>query len=215
MQTNLRQYIALLHLPTTSGLLSLMVVGLIAVPLRHPERFVLVLAEGFLMAGVASNYLDELKGRPWRTRISSEVLWAIGLSCYALSTAIGLLLTLSVGIWFLLFVSLWGLLVPCYSLELFGGRFHNCWIIALNSALGTLATALLQAPLLNSSVMVITVVSGAIAFHGSQHYEIGKASGRNHSYDPFSRAFWRQLRLEVLLIDAIAIITLAARLYNI
>ena len=164
------------------------------------------------MIGVASNYLDELRGRPWRTAIPSATLWAIGLGSYALSMGIGIYLSLSVGLWFLVFVSSWGVLVPCYSLELFGGRIHNAWTIAFTAGLGTLACALLQVHSFNPSVLLVSLASGAIAFHGRQHYEFGKAAGKDHKEDSASIQSWRWLKLEVLLIDAIAVLALALRL---
>ena len=163
------------------------------------------------MVGVASNYLDELRGRPWRTEIPSKTLWLIGLGSYALSTGIGIFLSLSAGYWFMLFVFSWGFLVPCYSLELFGGRLHNALTVALNSGLSALACALLQVPTLNSSVLVISIACGAIAFHGRQHYEVGKATGRDHRNDSVSLGFWQWLKLEVLVIDVIALITLVVK----
>lgn len=166
------------------------------------------------MVGVASNYLDELRGRPWRTAIPSKILWVIGLGGYALSTAIGIYLSLLAGSWFLLFVVAWGFFVPCYSLELFGGRFHNAWTVALNSSLSALGCALLQVPALNSSILVVSMACGAIALYGRQHYELGKATGRDHREDPHLLGFWQWLKLEVLVIDIIALVTLGVRLSN-
>ncbi len=212
MGQGLKQYYTLLHVPTTSGLIALLVIGLLVVPLLYPELFLLYLIEGFLMIGVASNYFDELKGRPWRTEIPSATLWAIGLGGYVLSMAIGICLSLTVGLWFLVFASSWGILVPCYSLELFGGKLHNAWTIALTAGLSTLASTLLQVNSLSPSALLVSLASGAIAFHGRQHYEFGKAAGKDHKEIPASIRSWRWLRLEVLLIDAIAILAMAFRL---
>lgn len=212
MEPGLRQYFTLLHAPTTSGLISLLAVGFLVVPLLYPERLLLLLAESLLMIGVASNYLDELKGNPWRTAIPSRTLWAIGLGSYTLSTGIGVYLSFMVGLWFLVFVSSWGLLVPCYSLELFGGRFHNAWTIALTSGLSTLGCALLQVPSLDPSVLLVSLASGAIALHGRQHYEFGKAAGRDRRQDLASLRSWQWLKLEILVIDVTALLTLAVRL---
>ncbi|MEM2094652.1 MAG: hypothetical protein QXI32_05085 [Candidatus Bathyarchaeia archaeon] len=167
------------------------------------------------MVGVASNYLDELKGRPWKTTIPPRILWTVGVGSYIMSTCIGILISLLAGYWFLLFVSIWSFLVPCYSLELFNGLFHNGWVVAFNSALNTLGASLIQEPELNLSNITVSAISGAIAFQGRQHYELGKASGRDRSPDTFSREFWRRLKLEILLINVIALMTLTARIHRV
>jgi hypothetical protein len=125
---------------------------------------------------------------------------------------IGIYLSFSVGLWYLVFVSSWGVLVPCYSLELFGGRLHNAWTIALAAGLGTLGCALLQVPSFNPSVLLVSLASGAIALHGRQHYEFGKIAGKDRKEDPASLRSWQWLKLEVLVIDATALLTLAVRL---
>jgi hypothetical protein len=79
----------------------------------------------FLAMGLAAHALDELNGRPLRTRIPDRVLWAI--AGVGLLGAIGLGVHGSVVVspWIWGFIGVGGLLVVAYNLELFGGAIHS------------------------------------------------------------------------------------------
>jgi len=85
----------------------------------------------FLAVGVAAHALDELNGRPLRTRISNRTLIALAVLSLAGALAIGLYAAAEWGWALLAFMAAGAFLVPAYNLELFGGRFHGDWWFAL------------------------------------------------------------------------------------
>ena len=81
--------------------------------------------------GVAAHALDELNGRPLRTRIGSRTLVALAVVSLAGALAIGVGAAIAWGYGLLAFVAVGAFLVPAYNLELFGGRFHTDWWFAI------------------------------------------------------------------------------------
>jgi len=115
----------LLHPPYTVWNLSYVVIGATLAPRVSVGRLLATMLAFFLAVGVAAHSLDELKGRPLKTRIPS---WAL-----ALATTIGLGGAVILGVlglsrvgWVLVpFLVLGPLLVVTYNLELFSGVLHN------------------------------------------------------------------------------------------
>ena len=83
------------------------------------------LAAFALAMGVAAHALDELKGRPLRTRISDRMLVVLAVASLAGALAIGVYGAVTWGYGLLAFMAVGAFLVPAYNLELFGGRFHT------------------------------------------------------------------------------------------
>lgn len=123
-----RDYVTLLHPPYTLWHLSYLAVGAALAPHFHLDRLLWGLASFFLAMGVAAHALDELHGRPLRTRIPSGVL--VGLTAVALlgAVAIGIGAAVAWGYGLLVFVGLGAVLVPAYNLEL---ALHTDWGFAL------------------------------------------------------------------------------------
>jgi hypothetical protein len=117
-----RDYVTLLHPPYTLWHLSYVAVGAALAPRFHLDRMLWGLAAFFLAMGVAAHALDELQGRPLRTRIPSSVLVAVAVAALAGAVAIGAGAAAAWGFWLLAFVAVGAVLVPAYNLEL---AFHN------------------------------------------------------------------------------------------
>ena len=120
-----RDYVTLLHPPYTAWHLSYAVVG--ACLAATVDWWVLaftLLAFGLAM-GVGAHALDELNGRPLRTRIPSRVLVALAVVSVGAAAAIGIAVSLQRTLWILPLVALGAALVPVYNLELLGGRIHT------------------------------------------------------------------------------------------
>jgi len=82
----------------------------------------------FLAMGVGAHALDELNGRPLRTRIPDAMLVALAAVSIAGASAVGLVIASRSTWWLLVFIVSGAFIVVAYNLELFGGSFHgNLW----------------------------------------------------------------------------------------
>jgi hypothetical protein len=129
-----RDYVTLLHPPYTAWHLSYVVIGGCLAPVVAWERHAPVGAWGRLGAavaafalavGVGAHALDELHGRPLRTKIPDRVLVALAGGSIVGAAAIGLVGAAAFRAWLALLVPLGLFLVLAYNLELGGGRFHS------------------------------------------------------------------------------------------
>src|SRR5947209_4273975 len=121
----------LLHPPYTAWHLSYYALGAAVAPKLHLDRLLWGLAAFFLAVGVAAHALDELRGRPLRTRFSDRGLaFAAGLSL-AGAVGIGIAGVLTVTAALIPLVVAGAFIVVAYNLELFGARFHtDFWFAA-------------------------------------------------------------------------------------
>jgi hypothetical protein len=120
-----RDYVTLLHPPYTLWHLSYVAIGAALAPTFHADRLALALAAFFLALGVAAHALDELNGRPLRTRISRRALVVLAAVTLAGAVAIGVFAAAAWGWGLLFFVAVGAVLVPAYNLEWFGGAVHT------------------------------------------------------------------------------------------
>ncbi|HXV57864.1 MAG TPA: hypothetical protein VD704_08350 [Gaiellaceae bacterium] len=120
-----RDYVTLLHPPYTAWHLSYVALGAALTPAFAWSRFLPTLAAFFLAVGIGAHALDELNGRPLRTRIPSGVLVALAALSIAGAIAVGIAGALTVDPWLAAFVAAGAFIVVAYNLELAGGRFHN------------------------------------------------------------------------------------------
>jgi hypothetical protein len=117
--------VTLLHLPYTAWHLSYVAIGAALAPEFAGRRLLAALAAFFLALGIGAHALDELNGRPLRTRISTGILVVLAAVSIGGAVAIGVAAALAWTPWLLLFVAAGGFLVVAYNLELFGGAFHS------------------------------------------------------------------------------------------
>jgi hypothetical protein len=120
-----RDYVTLLHPPYTLWHLSYVGIGAALAPRMH---WVLLgwTALAFLLAlGVGAHALDEVHGRPLRTRIPGAALAALAALSIGGACAIGIVVASQRTWWLLAFVAVGAFVVVTYNLELFGGAFHS------------------------------------------------------------------------------------------
>ena len=120
-----RDYVTLLHLPYTAWHLSYVAIGAALAPEPAGRRLLAALAAFFLALGIGAHALDELNGRPLKTRISDRMLIALAAASIGGAVAIGVAAAVIWTRWVLAFVGAGGFLVLAYNLELFGGFFHT------------------------------------------------------------------------------------------
>lgn len=130
-----RDWWTLLHPPYTAWNLAYVAIGGTLAPQLDVGRLVLVLAAFFLGLGVSAHALDELNGRPLRTRLSDGVLkagaalglvGAVGLGIAGMTgVGLGIAGTTAVGVKLLPFVGVAVFALLAYNLEWFDGRLHT------------------------------------------------------------------------------------------
>ena len=123
-----RDYLTLLHPPYTLWHLSYVAVGAALAPNFHLDRMLWGIASFFLAMGVAAHALDELHGRPLRTKVPSSVLVGLAVVSLAGAVAIGIGAAVAWGYGLLVFVAIGAILVPAYNLE---WGLHTDWGFAL------------------------------------------------------------------------------------
>ena len=126
-----RDYLTLLHPPYTAWHLSYVVIGAALAPEFAVDRLAPTLAAFFLAVGVGAHALDELNGRPLRTRIPAPLLVLLAALSIGGAAAIGIAGAATVDPWLGAFVAAGVFIVCAYNLELAGGRFHSdVWFAA-------------------------------------------------------------------------------------
>src|SRR3954454_12904464 len=120
-----RDLLTLLHPPYTAWHLSYVALGAVVAPEVHGDRLAATLLAFFLGVGVCAHALDELNGRPLRTRLSDRVLVGLAAVSLAGAVAIGIVGAVTVSAGLIAFVAAGAFILMAYNLELFGGRLHS------------------------------------------------------------------------------------------
>jgi hypothetical protein len=120
-----RDYVTLLHPPYTAWHLSYVVMGGCLAPVVAWDRLTAAVVAFALAVGVGAHALDELNGRPLRTRIPGGVLVMLAAGSIAGACAIGVAGAVLFEAWLGLLIPVGLFLVLAYNLELVGGRFHS------------------------------------------------------------------------------------------
>jgi hypothetical protein len=114
-----------MHPPYTAWHLSYTVIGAALAPRVQTSRLIATVLAFFLAVGLAAHALDELRGRPLRTRIPSPVLVAVVGVGLAGALTLGVVGVSQVGWTLIPFMVAGPILVIAYNAELFGGIMHT------------------------------------------------------------------------------------------
>lgn len=159
-----RDYWVLLHPPYTLWHLSTVAIGACVAPILNLRLLGLAMLAFFLAVGVAAHAFDELHGRPLGTRISDQILLALGVVGLVGAFAIGVYGASIVSWWGLAFIAVGGLLVPAYNLEWFGGRFHtDLWFAVMWGGFPALAGAFSQTGRIDAPTLVVVAGCALLA----------------------------------------------------
>ena len=159
-----RDYVTLLHPPYTLWHLSYVAVGAALAPHFRGWIFGLALLAFFLGMGVAAHALDELHGRPLRTRIGDTTLVALAVAALVAAAAIGIAVALRTTPWLLVFVAVGAFTAVAYNLELFDGRLHgDPWFSLAWGALPVLATYLAVAETIRVEAVFAAAFAGLLS----------------------------------------------------
>ena len=159
-----RDYWTLLHPPYTLWHLAFVALGACVADPLTPRYLALALAAFFLAVGIAAHALDELHGRPLRTRIPRATL--IGLAVVGLvgALAIGVYGASLVSWWGVVFIGIGGFLVPAYNLEWFGGTFHtDLWFAVMWGGFPALAGGFAQTGRIGVPLLLIAAGCGYVS----------------------------------------------------
>ena len=120
-----RDWWTLLHPPYTAWHLSYVVIGASLAPHVDLTRLLATLIAFFAAVGLSAHALDELHGRPLRTRIPDAALVAVTVGGLVIAVVMGLLGLSRVGAALVPFIVVGPVLVVAYNAELFGGVVHT------------------------------------------------------------------------------------------
>ena len=120
-----KDYVNVLHLPYTLWHLSYVVLGAALAPSIHLDRLIGTLLAFLLAVGIAAHALDELNGRPLRTRIPSRLLAGLAIVSLGGAIVLGAVAGTVVTAWIFLFVAFGGFIAVAYNLGLWHDKFHS------------------------------------------------------------------------------------------
>jgi hypothetical protein len=120
-----RDYVTLLHPPYTLWHLSYVALGAALAPRMRWGMLGWTTLAFLLAMGVGAHALDELQGRPLRTRIPDGVLIALAVVSIGAACVIGVVVATQSTLWLLAFVAAGAFIVVAYNLELLGGALHS------------------------------------------------------------------------------------------
>jgi hypothetical protein len=120
-----RDWWTLLHPPYTAWHLAYVVIGAALAPRVRLAWLAASVIAFFLAVGLAAHALDELHGRPLRTRISSAALVTVSIAGLGGAVGLGIAGIARAGWGLLPFMVAGPILVIAYNAELFGGIVHT------------------------------------------------------------------------------------------
>ena len=201
-----RDYVTILHIPYTAWHLSYVVIGAALAPELHNDRLLATLAAFLLALGIGAHALDELQGRPLKTRIPASVLWALALGSIARAVAIGVIAAFAWTPWLLLFVAAGAFLAFAYNLELFGGAFHtDLWFGLAWGAFPLLTGYFVMAEELRLEALLAAVFAVATSLAQRALSTPVRAVRRGRSDDPPSSIVGPEKALRALTLAMVAL----------
>ena len=121
----LRDLIIILHPPYTLWHLSYVLIGAALAPTMNWSTLGWTVWAFFLAMGIGGHCLDELNGRPLRTKVPGVLLWTLAIVSIAGAIAIGVFVGVRETVWVIPCILFGGFIVFAYNLEWFRGFFHH------------------------------------------------------------------------------------------
>jgi hypothetical protein len=198
-----RDYVTLLHPPYTLWHLSYVAIGAAIAPHFDAGVLGLTLLAFFLALGIGAHALDELNGRPLRTRISSRTLVALAVASVAGASAIGVVVAVRRDLWLLAFVAVGCILVTAYNLELFGGALHGDVWFALAWGAFPVLTAFFAVAQEIRVEAVVAAASAALLSVGQRRLSTQVRNVRRRAASVSGRIAWQDGKADSLDADAL------------
>ena len=160
-----RDYVTLLHPPYTLWHLSYVLLGAALAAEVRVDRLLGTLLAFFLALGIGVHALDELNGRPLRTRIPDGVLRALAAVGLGGAVALGALGIPIVGAGLLVFMAIGVALALAYPLELARGRLHSdLWFAVGWGAFPVLAAAFASGGSITAAALAGAAYAAALSY---------------------------------------------------
>jgi hypothetical protein len=141
------------------------VIGASLAPKVDATRLVATLLAFFAAVGLSAHALDELHGRPLRTRIPSAGLVAVTAAGLLVAVTLGVLGVARVGLILVPFIVAGPVLVVAYNAELFGGIVHtDAGFAAAWGAFPVLTAYVAQASGLSLAALLGAVAAFALSY---------------------------------------------------
>ncbi|MFY9579791.1 MAG: hypothetical protein WAQ33_10730 [Gaiellaceae bacterium] len=193
-----RDYVTLLHPPYTLWHLSYVAIGAAIAPHFDAGVLGLTMLAFFLALGIGAHALDELNGRPLRTRIPSRTLVTLAVGSIAAASAIGVVVALRRDLWLLAFVGAGSLLVVAYNLELFGGALHgDLWFALAWGAFPVLTAFFASAEEIRIEA-VVAAAATALLSHAQRRLSTQVRDVRRRAASVTGRIEWQDGRADPL-----------------
>lgn len=152
----LRDVIVLLHPPYTLWHLSYVPIGAALAPRLDWGTLGWTVLAFFLAMGIGGHCLDELNGRPLRTKIPTPVLGITAVLSVAGAVAIGVFVGLQETLWLIPCIIFGGFIVYAYNLEWGKGFFHHdFWFAFAWGSFPALTAYVAQAHTITPEIVII------------------------------------------------------------
>jgi hypothetical protein len=159
-----RDYWTMLHPPYTLWHLSYVAMGAAIAPQVDGVWLAKSLGAFFLGVGLTAHALDELNGRPLKTRIPDRALWAIAAVGLLGAVALGVDAVIEVSAWMIAFIAVGAFLLVAYNLELLGGAIHSdLWFALAWGGFPAITGYFVQAGTIRVEAVVIAVGCTALS----------------------------------------------------
>jgi len=113
----LRDLLIILHLPYTLWHLAYVLIGAALAPMMNWATLGWTVLAFFLGMGIGAHCLDELCGRPLRTKIPGVLLWTLAVVSIAGAISIGVFVGVRETVWVIPCIVFGGFIVFAYNLE--------------------------------------------------------------------------------------------------
>jgi len=128
----LRDFLIILHPPYTLWHLSYVPIGAVLAPDLDWATLGWTVLAFFLGMGIGGHCLDELNGRPLRTKLPGGMLWSLAVASILGAVSIGIFIGMKENIWVLPCIIFGGFIVFAYNMEWPSARMKTApvWSIA-------------------------------------------------------------------------------------
>ena len=183
-----RDILVLLHLPYTGWHLSYVAIGAALAPQLNWGTLGWTLLAFFLGMGISAHCLDELNGRPLRTKIPGLLLWTLAVVSIAGAVSIGIVVGVRETVWVIPCIIFGGFIVFAYNMELGPkGFFHrNEWFGFAWGAFPAITAYIAQTHTVSWGIIFVagacllySMAQRVLSFHGRfWRRKVGKVEGR-------------------------------------